>query len=355
MHLGLRTLTIGGLAAVALAASIAGADAKIYKLTAGSSHPPVVPWVGTIKNHVVPQSNIRLKAMGSPHSIQWTEAYAGALYNFKNTLEGVEDGLADLGWVGTLWEPVKMPLANVSYYAPFAEGDVMKLISIAQEMQALPAVKAEWAKHNQVILGPMVADTYHLVSKFPITSISQLRGKKVLAPGPTANWLKGLGATPVNVGLPIYYNSLKTGVADIGIIITMGMLPFKLHEVAPYIVKVDMGGCICGAMTMNKDSWDKLPLHMKAVFLDLGRDYSRIQTGIVAAKSSLFLKIMAKQGATISEFPAAERKKWVNTLPDIAGDWAKANGAAGTQVLKAFMDGVRERGGKPARAWDKGL
>ena len=355
MHLGLRTLTIGGLAAAALAVSIAGADAKIYKLTAGSSHPPVVPWVETITKHVVPQSNVRLKAMGSPNSIQWTEAYAGALYNFKNTLEGIEDGLADLGWVGTLWEPVKMPLANVSYYAPFAEGDVMKLLSIAQEMQSLPAVKAEWDRRNQINLGPMVADTYHLVSKFPITSISQLRGKKVLAPGPTANWLKGLGATPVNVGLPIYYNSLKTGVADIGIIITMGMLPFKLHEVAPYIVKVDMGGCICGGMTINKDSWNKLPLHMKAVFQDLGRDYSRIQTATVAKKSNLFLKIMAKQAATIMEFPAAERKKWVNALPDIAGDWAKANGAAGQQVLKVFMDGVRKRGGKPARDWDKGM
>ncbi len=355
MQFGFRTLAIGGLAAAALAVSMSGSDAKIYKLTAGASHPPVVPWVAVIKNHVVPQSNIRLKAIGSPDSIKWTEAYAGALYNFKNTLEGIQDGLADIGWVGTLWEPVKMPLANVSYYAPFAEGDVNKMISIAWDLQTLPAVQAEWAKHNQVILGPMVADTYHLVSKFPITSIAQLRGKKVLAPGPTANWLKGLGATPVNVGLPIYYNSLKTGVADIGIIITMGMLPFKLHEVAPYIIKVDMGGCICGALTMNKDTWDKLPLHMKAVMMDLGRDYSRMQTDIVAKKSSLFLKLMAKQGATIMEFPAAERTKWVNTLPDIAGDWAKANGAAGKQVLKVFMDGVRKRGGKPARAWDKGL
>ncbi len=74
MQLGLRALTIGGLAAAAFAASIAGSDAKIYKLTAGSSHPPVIPWVGTIKNHVVPQSNKRLKAMGSPNSIQGTEA-----------------------------------------------------------------------------------------------------------------------------------------------------------------------------------------------------------------------------------------------------------------------------------------
>ena len=28
-----------------------------------------------------------------------------------------QNGLADLGWVGTLWEPIKMPLMNVSFYA----------------------------------------------------------------------------------------------------------------------------------------------------------------------------------------------------------------------------------------------
>ncbi len=126
MQLGLRTLALGALAAAAFAASTAGSDAKIYKLTAASSHPPIVPWVAVIKNHVVPQSNIRLKEIGSPDSIQWTQAYAGALYNFKNTLEGVQDGLTDIGWVGTLWEPVKMPLHNVTFYAPFTSSSLSR-------------------------------------------------------------------------------------------------------------------------------------------------------------------------------------------------------------------------------------
>ena len=64
---------------------------------------------------MVPESNRILKEMGAPDTIEWTQAYAGTLYNFKNTLEGVGDGLADIGWVGTLWEPVKMPLMNVTY------------------------------------------------------------------------------------------------------------------------------------------------------------------------------------------------------------------------------------------------
>ena len=185
--------------------------------------------------------------------------------------------------------------------------------------------------------------------------MADLKGKKLMTPGAVANWLKGTGAIGVNGGLPVYYNNIKTGVADGGIVITTGMLPFKIHEVAPYITKVDIGGPISGALAMNKDTWNSMPPYMQQMFRKLGKEYAQKQTAIVAANAEKFLKIMAKQGAKVSDFPAAERKKWVDSMPNLAGDWAKANGAAGKQVLKAFMDGVRKRGGKPARAWDAGL
>ena len=348
-------------AAAALAAAMAlgpsAASAKIYKLTAGSSHPPIVPWVATIKSHVVPESAKRVAAAGKGDSIRWTEAYAGALFNFQNTLEGVEKGLADIGWVGTLWEPVKMPLMNVTFYAPFATGDVKVLTEIGDELHAkVPAMNAAWDKHNQVYLGVQVADTYNVVSKFPLKSLADLEGKKLYTPGAVASWLKGTGAVGINGGLPVYYNGIKTGVADGGIVITTGMLPFKLHEVGKYVTVVDMGGPISGALTMNKDTWSALPAYMRDIFTKLGKEYAVIQSGIVAKNATKFLGLMAKQGAVVSTLPAAERRKWARSMPNIAGEWVAANEAKGVparQVLSAFMDGVRARGGAPARDWDK--
>ena len=343
----------GGIAALGPAA----AEAKEWKLTAGASHPPAVPWVQTIRDHVVPESNRMLKEMGAPDTIAWTEAYAGTLYNFRNTLEGVGDGLADIGWVGTLWEPVKMPLQNVTFHAPFATGDVHRLIDIQEELhRTVPAMNAAWRKHNAVYLGGQVADAYHIVSKTPLGSVEALRGRKVLASGPAAGWLKGTGATPVDVGLPLYRGSLKSGAADAAIVVTTGILPFKLHEVAPHVVKVDLGAPISGALAMNLDTWKSLPLHMKTMFRFLGREYARRQTDIVAAKVREAAATLEKQGATISQFSAAERVKWAKLLPDLAGDWVARNEAKGLparKVLAAFMDGIRKRGGKPARNWDK--
>ena len=59
------TLGIAAVAAGVLAiTSPATVNAADFKLTASSSHPPVVPWVKTIKDFVVPESVKRAKASG---------------------------------------------------------------------------------------------------------------------------------------------------------------------------------------------------------------------------------------------------------------------------------------------------
>ncbi|OGA74897.1 MAG: hypothetical protein A3G81_18800 [Betaproteobacteria bacterium RIFCSPLOWO2_12_FULL_65_14] len=345
-------LLLALLAAVAL-----GAEAREYKMTAGSSHPPVLPWTLPLKDLIVPESNKRLQARGLPDRIQWTEAYGGALYDFNNTLEGVGDGLADIGWVGSLWEPAKQPLQNVAYYSPFVTGDFRALVEVQNRlMEKVPAFAAEWTKHNTVFLGAQVADTYHLVTKFPVTKFEDIKGKKLIAPGAIASRVHGTGAIPVDAGLPVFYNMLQTGVADGAVILITGVLPFKLHEVAPYITKVDLGAVFSGALAMNKKTWDALPPHMKDLFRELGRDYAKMCADLVAQREAGAWAALAKMpNVKISELPQAERVKWAKALPDVAGDWAKRNGAAGRQVLKIFMEEARKRGAKPLREWDKGL
>jgi len=350
---------IPGLAAALLLVAAPLTSAKVFKLTAGSSHPPIIPWVGTIHNFVVPESNRRLKAMGSPDRIKWTEAYAGALYNFKNTLEGVQDGLADIGWVGTLWEPSKLPLHNVTFYTPFVTDNVKVLEKIENDMHRdIPAMNQQWRKYNQIYLGPQVIDAYVIITKAPIRSLVDLKGKKFMAPGAVSRWLEGTGAIAVNGGLPVYYNNLKTGVADGAILPGTGILPFKLHEVAPYVTQANLGGGITGALTMNFNTWNGLPPQMQKLFKQLGHEYGQLVTKRVAANKVKQFKILAKKGAIISTLPRAEQVKWANSLPDIAAQWVKQNEAKGLparRVLTTFMNAVRKAGIKPLREWDQAL
>jgi TRAP-type C4-dicarboxylate transport system substrate-binding protein len=351
-----KTSLLGALAAGFIAFSLSAASAAEFRMTASSSHPPVVPWVATIKNFVVPESVKRAKTLG--HTIKWKEAYAGALYNFKNTLEGIADGLGDVGWVGTLWEPGKLPLHNVTFYAPFVTDSTKIANAIQNDMHKnIPAMNKAWTKNNQVYLGPQTIDDYVLITNFPVKSLADLKGKKIYGPGAVANWIKGAGAIGVNGGLPVYYNGIKTGVASGAIIPGTGIVPFKLHEVAPYVTIAGLGGGITGALTMHKPTYDKLPPELKKMFHQLGQEYGELVSKRVDGfKTKSFKVLLPKFGAKIYTLPLAEQKKWAMNLPNLAGEWAKRNDAKGlpaTQVLKAFMDGVRKRGVTPLRDWDK--
>jgi TRAP-type C4-dicarboxylate transport system substrate-binding protein len=350
-------IALAALAAIILAANVTAVSAKEIRMTMSSSHPPIIAWVGLLKDFVVPESNKRLKAMGSPNSILWTEAYAGALYDFQSTLEGIEKGLGDIGWVGTLWEVNKMPLWNVTYFSPFVTENIFTMKEIAEELHtSMPILAEQWKKYNQHYLGATAGGPYVLISKTPVNSIEDLKGKKIYGPGAVTRWVEGTGAVGVDGGLPVYYNGIKTGIADGGIVPANSVLPFKLHEVAPHIVQVRLGGSIFGALSVNLDTWNGLPDDMKKVFTDLGKEYS---DGVAEKNDKAdreHLKILASQGAKVSRMADIEQQRWADALPDIAGDWTKhaeAQGLPAKQVLKAFMDGVRKRGEKPLRDWDK--
>ncbi len=351
-----KTLGLMGATAVsALSMPSIGRAANKVKLTIASSHPTVVPWVGTMQKHVVPETNKRLEAMGSDVRVTWTESYGGALYKFDKTLEAVEQGLTDIGWVGTLWEESKMPLQNVTYYAPFVSDDMPTMLKVMNEMHAEMAdLNGAWGRQKQIYLGASGIETYHVISKEPINSIADLKGKKFAAAGTVGNWLKNTGAAAVNQGLPGFYNVIKTGVVDGAVISNTGTFPFKLYEVAPHINRVSLGCQVTGAMTINARKWKRLPDDLKKVLTDLGNEYSKIHGGMLLGLADKFEGKMKEQGASIHQMSDEARGEWANAIPDIAGDWRKFNGDKGLpakEVMALFLEKMKANGAKPLRDW----
>jgi len=330
-------------------------SAETYRLTMASSHPTVLPWVGQLSTLVVGESNNRLKAMGSADRIEWTEAYGGSLFGFKDTLEAVGDGLTDAGWVGTLWEGSKMPLQNVTYFTPFVSDDLVSTLTIMNELHAeLPELQQAWEDQNVVFLGASGVETYHLLTNFPVSSLADLKGRKILAPGPSANWIKHLGAVPVDGALPTYYNQIQTGVADGVVVILTGAFPNKHYEVAPYVTLVGMGAHMTGGLGFNKDVWDGLSADVQQVLRQLGQEYTVAHAEQVEARYNDFLAKLPDVGATVTELPKSELDAWIAGMPDLAGDWAAANAEKGaSRVITAYMNKVRAAGIEPKIEWDK--
>ena len=335
----------------------AAGDDDTIKLTVASSQATTLAWVGTMHTLVVPELERRLAARGSPYRIRWTEAYGGSLYKYGETLEAIEIGLTDMGWVGTLWELSKLPLQNVTFYAPFASDDFRTVVDIVNEMhRTVPAMADAWTEQNVKFLGASALDTYHLMTTFPVRTVDDLRGRKILAPGPSAAWLEGTGAVAVDGSLSTYYQQIQTGVADGVITILTGAAPNRLHEVAPFITLVGIGSQVTGALAINLDTWNRLPDDVRAALEELGPEYSRGVADEIARRYEASLERMRGEGATVIEFPLAEKQKWLAAMPDIASPWIEATerrGIPAGEALRAYLNAIRARGGMPLRDWDR--
>jgi len=349
-------------AAVAISLPMAASAQQVINLTVASSHPTTIPWVGFIPQVFMPEVDKRLAA-GGKYKVQWKEAFGGQLYKANATLTSVEQGITDIGWVFSYLEPAKMPISQLSVHTPFVTSDTRIVLGAMNELiEKNPAFKNEWDKYNLVFLGATGSDTYDIFTKFPVKSIEDLRGKKISAPGILGQWLRGVGATPVDGALTTFYTDIQTGVSDGVVSLATGILPTKIYEVAPYITKVNMGVVFSGGLAINKDTWAKLPPEVQVAMREAGAEYSRRHGEDLVQRHETAIARMVEVGktqnppVTVTPMSEADRRKWIDQLPALSQEWVKNNEARGTQakaLLSQYIAAVKARGAKPERDWER--
>ena len=349
----------GVLAATLAVAGVGGAGmalADTMSVTIVAGHPPVFRWVKHASQTFIPAVNKALEGSGT--TIEWSEQYGGSLAKVGEELEAVEEGLAEIGLVSSLFDPAKLAPQNVTYFTPFVVSDSTLVSEWMDKLQSSNAdMKAAWEANGLEYLGGAIGiDDYLLMTNFPVNSISDLEGRKIGAPGPAVNWLKGTGAVGVSGNLTTYYNEIKTGVYDGVIVFASAALPGKLHEVAPYITKVGFGAQYAGGFAANKDWFDGLDPAVQQALRDAAEADRIAYHADLDASVSKFLEIMTSQGATVTEVDEEFRAQWAAGMDNVAKVWAeKLDGAGvnGTAVLKDYMDTMRAAGAQPVRNWDQ--
>ncbi len=356
----MKTYLVSG--ALALAVAIGGltgahtAQADEMNVTIVAGHPPVFRWVKHASQTFIPAVNAALEGTGT--TFNWSEQYGGSLAKVGEELETVEEGLAEIGLVSSLFDPAKLAVQNVTYFTPFVQTDANLVAEWMDRLQITnAAMRASWADNGLEYLGGAIGiDDYLLMTTFPVNSISDLEGRKIGAPGPAVNWLKGTGAVGVSGNLTTYYNEIKTGVYDGVIVFASAALPGKLYEVAPYITKVGFGAQYAGGFAANKDWFDGLAPEVQKALKDAAIADRLAYHADLDASVAKFLEIMQSKGATVTEVDQAFRQQWAAGMDNVAKLWAEkldAGGKDGSGVLKAYMDTMRAAGATPVRNWDQ--
>jgi len=342
---------------LSLGAQQSAGAAETIKLTAIDGYSPKSMWVREFINFYIPEINKGLAKTGN-YKIKWNQAWGGQIVKPKGVMGGMQKGLGDIGVVTTVFHGDKVPLQMVAYATPFVTTNpVLVSRTIDALADKFPDFRKAFAKFNQVYLTNLaVLDSYQIYSKKPIRSLADFKGIKVGSAGMNLLWLKNFGAAGVGGSLVKYHNWLGRGVVDAIMLWTESVVNRKMYEVAPYMLKADLGTVNSKAITFNAKAWKKLPGEVKKVIAEAAIAYREHTTALalnVAATKNAEYK---EKGGTIHVMSQSERVKWAKTMPNVAKSWAarlEKKGIAGKAILASYMDTMRANKQPIIRQWDK--
>lgn len=330
---------------------------KTINLTAIDGYPPKASWVREFIKNYIPNVNKQLAAKGN-YKINWNQAWSGQIVKTRHVLEGLQKGLGDIGIVTTVFHGDKVPLQNLSFVTPFVSADPVLVTRTMDAMAAkFPQFKAAWKPFNQVYLtNGCVLDSYQMFTKKKVTSMSAFKGMKVAGAGVNLRYLQGLGAAGVPGSLVSFYNKLKTGVVSGAMLWPEAVVRFKIVEVAPYMLKANIGAMCSKSITVNVKSWNKLPGEVRTVLAGAAIGYRDKMASEAMKRGGGSETKFKKKGGTITMLSKKERSAWAMSMPNVAKEWAaglEKKGIPGKKILSTYMDVMRANNQPIVRQWDK--
>jgi TRAP-type C4-dicarboxylate transport system substrate-binding protein len=334
-----RLLAAAFVAAGGMSWTCDSAVSETFKLTAIGGPPPVALSVKVTKEFFLPEVNNRLAAAGSPHRIEWTEAWSGSVAKLPEVFSAVENGVGDLGVQVWPFEGSKLPLENITFHVPFGTTDPMQLVEIFRSLhRKVSEMETIYHKYNQVHLASWALDPDQLITKIPIRKFEDLKGRKIGASGTMAQYFTNTGAVPVSSSMDQAVTAIEAGVYEgYPAPITL-MFPYRMHNSAKYVTEVNFGATVASGITINKKVFDALPKDVQEVMRAVGWDTAVLHSRQATVLAGTFRENMRKQGVTFIAFSGDDRKRWANSLPNIAKSWAArldGQGLPGTKLLES--------------------
>lgn len=335
--------------AAALTAATFGtaAIAEDITLRIGSGHPPGVVYAGLMIDYFQKELKERVEAR-TDHTLNFVEGYSGSIVKVTEVLEGVQDGILDIGGFCYCFEPSNLPLHAFQVMMPFGTMDPEQSLKIAQEVyEEVPYLSEVFEdKFNQVLLSRIADGGYNLGTSFAWDDLSDLQGQKIAGAGLNLNWLKLAGVSEVQSSLASAYTEMKTNVYEGWIMFPSAWVNLKLYEPGPFYTLIGFGSMTWHGLTINQDTYNDLPNDFKEILHEVAADFEQ-QTGIVNASEYDRLVEDLRGKITVTEIDPNVRKEWAESLaewPQSLVDDLEAQGLPAKQVLSLVLERAEANG-----------
>ena len=266
------TLTLHCLmaAAVLIAAPMAG---QARDLTFASGWPPG----GSVPNSI-------------EDTVEWIKAnsdlnpthYPMSLLSFPETLAGLRDGVADIGYVLTPYFPKEFSETNLaadltmlatSGKPTAAPGLAMSAALAEYVVLHCPDCQAQNRAQNQIYIGGGSTPDYSLLCDRPISKPEDLKGVKVrVGAANFGRWVENFGGVKVSISGGELYEAMSQNAVDCGAVAIPELINLQLIDVVSHITPGMPGGVFAGvgSANVNLDTWKSFTTEQRALMLKAG-------------------------------------------------------------------------------------
>lgn len=261
----------------------------------------------------------------------------GTLLTAQNMYDGVKNGVADIGLSCPTYEPGRFPLLGISDLpCGFPNAKVASRV-IFELIREFPP---EAFKDFKIITAFATEPSYLMTTK-PVTSLQDLKGKKIRISGALTPVLKELGASPVGMSMAEVPEALQTGVIE-GIVTSREVLKdLKLAEKLKYVTDYPMTVTTFVAV-MNKEVWNSLPPDVQKVIDDLSLEMALWTGEYMDNHVKEALEWSQKEhGLQIVTLSAAEKESWDKILKPLQDKYVaelKAKGLPAEEYRKRLEE-----------------
>lgn len=295
--------------------------------------------------------------------ITFDVAYASSVAPYLDVFDAIVDGRLDIGITSPSFMPVDFPAYAAwtelvgAYGQKGAFPGVLNTYSWgADALMSDPAVADEFDAYGLHLLQPFTYAGYDqgLVCRDALSSLDDFRGKSIaVSAASQARLAEAIGMTPVSLPFQDWFDALQRGVADCGSNTASSSASLGIFQVAPHLIldpDVFFGNLGQGALAINKDVWDDLPLVAQQLLSDqlphvtyAALEQTNFQRTIDALEEHDQIS-----GSTLAEFSPEVREKLVEVLDgtlDLVADSGALNGSqdeiqATIDELTAKWDGI---------------
>jgi TRAP-type C4-dicarboxylate transport system substrate-binding protein len=255
---------------------------------------------------------------------------AQSLLSSTAMFDGIVNGIADIGYSHVYYTAGRMPVTEaaglpLAYTSAWVSSQVLNDFYKQFKPKEFDKVRVLWMNTST----PSAIAT----AKKPVHRMEDLKGLTIRAPGICGDVIKALGGTPAPTPMPEVYEAISKGVIDGESSNFETLKTFRFAEVVKYTTSCwQITNPYPFYLAMNKDSYNKLPADIKAIFDTLVGEYKDTYILMWNAVDFAGKAYGVEKGVEFIDLLPSEAVRWKAAMEPVIENYVK------TMVGKGFPE-----------------